>query len=231
VKAGGIDISIDYAGTLWTQALGRTDHVPRSEMLATLARELPARHGVRIAARLGFENAYALAMRRRDADRLGVRTISDLARVSGGLRLATDLEFQSRAEWAALQAGYGLRFARIRAYTPVLMAAALGDGAADVITAYSSDGLLARSDLVLLADDRGVLPAYDALLLVAPGRPELAAALSRYEGRIPLALMQQANWQADRPQAKRTPAQAAAWLRQATGLSRGLARPDAAPTP
>lgn len=220
LKAGGIDISIDYAGTLWTQALGRSDAVPRAQMLATLARELPARHGVSIAARLGFENAYALAMRRGDAARLGVRTISDLARVSAGLRLATDLEFQSRAEWAALQAGYGLRFARARAFAPGLMAAALADGQADVFTAYSSDGVLARGDLVLLHDDRGVLPAYDALLLVAPGRPRLVAALARYEGRIPLALMQQANWQADRPQNKQSPAQAAAWLRQATGLDR-----------
>ncbi len=213
LAAGGIDISIDYSGTLWTQALGRSDVLPRAQMLPILQRELKARYGVTVAARLGFENAYALAMKRGLAERLGVRTISDLARVRPALRLATDLEFQSREEWAALQKSYGLNFAAIRAFTPVLMVAALKEGRADVITAYSSDGALADADVVLLADDRGALPAYDALLLVAPGQEALARRLARYEGKIPVETMREANWQADRAENKRTPAQAAAWLK------------------
>ncbi len=218
VAAGGIDIGIDYSGTLWTQALGRRDVVPRAAMLAILRRDLKARYGVTVAASLGFENAYALAIRRDVAQRLGVKTISDLARAAPRLRLATDLEFQSRAEWAALQRAYGLRFAAMRAYTPVLMMAALGDGSADVITAYSSDGALSTADILLLADDRGALPAYDALLVVAPGRADLARRLARYEGRIPVAAMRAANWQADRTADKRSPAAAARWLAAETGL-------------
>ena len=224
LAAGGIDIGIDYSGTLWTQALGRTDVPPRGEMLPVITRELKARYGVTVAARLGFENAYALAMRRVDAERLGVKTISDLARVRGSagdrLRLATDLEFQSRSEWASLRRVYGLEFASIRAFTPVLMIAALKQGSADVITAYSSDGALAQADVVLLADDRAALPAYDALLLVGPGRDDLVAQLARYEGRIPVEAMRAANWQADRPTGKRTPAEAAQWLASNTGLQR-----------
>jgi osmoprotectant transport system permease protein len=219
LAAGGIDISIDYGGTLWTQALGRSDVLPRRQMLSILQRELKSRYGVTIAAQLGFENAYALAMRRADATRLGVKTISDLARVGGSLRLATDLEFQSRSEWAGLQKAYGLSFASIRAFTPVLMMAALNDGAADVITAYSSDGALAGADVVLLTDDRAALPAYDALLLVAPGRDALAQRLARYEGRIAVDVMREANWQADRTTDKRSPAQAAQWLKARAGLN------------
>ncbi|MBU6164549.1 MAG: ABC transporter permease subunit [Alphaproteobacteria bacterium] len=218
VVAGGIDVGIDYSGTLWTQALGRSDVMPRAAMLAILRRDLKARYRVTIAARLGFENAYALAMKRDAAERLGVKRISDLARVAPQLRLATDLEFQSRAEWAALQRAYGLRFAAMRAYTPVLMMAAVGDGSADVITAYSSDGALSTADVVLLADDRGALPAYDALLVVAPGRDALARQLARYDGRIPVAAMRAANWRADRPDNKQSPAAAARWLARETGL-------------
>ncbi|WP_017666585.1 glycine betaine ABC transporter substrate-binding protein [Sandarakinorhabdus sp. AAP62] len=218
LAAGGIDISIDYTGTLWTQALERNDVVPRAMMLPILTRELKARYGVTVAARLGFENAYALAMRRADSDRLGVRSISDLARVSGKLRLATDLEFLSRSEWAALRQAYGLEFASARAFTPVLMVAALKDGSADVITAYSSDGALAGADIVLLTDDRAALPAYDALLLVAPGRDDLVRQLARYDGRISVEAMRVANWQADRPEGKRSPVEAAQWLARQTGL-------------
>jgi osmoprotectant transport system permease protein len=220
LAAGGIDISIDYTGTLWTQALGRTDVVPRAQVLPILARELKTRYGVTVAARLGFENAYALAMRRSDAARLGVRTLSDLARVSAGLKMATDLEFQSRSEWAALQQRYGMAFASIRSFTPVLMVAALQDGSADVITAYSSDGALADADVVLLTDDRGALPSYDALLLVAPGRDDLVRRLARYDGRISVDQMRAANNLADRPNDKRSPAEAATWLGAQTGLQR-----------
>ena len=56
LAAGGIDISIDYTGTLWTQALGRSDVVPRGEMLRILTAQLKSRYGVTVAARLGFEN-------------------------------------------------------------------------------------------------------------------------------------------------------------------------------
>jgi osmoprotectant transport system permease protein len=119
-----------------------------------------------------------------------------------------------------LRRAYGLQFASIRAFTPVLMVAALNDGAADVITAYSSDGALAGADVVLLVDDRAALPAYDALLLVAPGRDALAKRLARYDGRIPVDVMREANWQADRPTNKRSPAEAARWLAAKTGLDR-----------
>jgi osmoprotectant transport system permease protein len=65
-----LDVYVDYSGTLWTTVLGRTDTPPRAELNAALARELKARHGVTVLGPLGFENAYALAMRRADAERL-----------------------------------------------------------------------------------------------------------------------------------------------------------------
>ena len=212
LAAGDIDVYVDYSGTLWDAVLHRTASVPRAEMLATLRRELPAQHGVQVAASLGFENAYALAMRRRDASRLGIASLADLAAHAGTLRLATDIEFQQRPEWAALQRAYGLKFKTLTAYTPTLMVRALTGGDADVITAFSSDGRIAADDLVLLADPRGALPAYDALLLVGPHRPDLVAKLAGLEGRIPVETMRAANWQADRDVDKQTPGQAAAWL-------------------
>ncbi|OYU15407.1 MAG: ABC transporter permease [Alphaproteobacteria bacterium PA4] len=212
LAAGDIDVYVDYSGTLWDNALDRQTPAPRAVMLATLRRELPRRHGVRVAASLGFENAYALAMPRAEAERLGIVSLADLAVRAPNLRLATDTEFQSRAEWAALQAGYGLRFRRMTAYTPTLMVRALTGGDADVITAFSSDGRIAADDLQLLTDPRGALPAYDALLLVGPRRPDLAQRLAGLDGRIKVEAMREANWQVDRDRDKRTPGQAAAWL-------------------
>ncbi|WP_439533673.1 ABC transporter permease/substrate-binding protein [Polymorphobacter sp.] len=207
LAAGDIDVYVDYSGTLW-----EGPPAPRDEMLARLRAELPEKHGVSVAAALGFENAYALAMKRGRARALGIRTLDDLARRAGKLRLATDIEFQSRPEWAALQRVYGLKFAGVQAFTPTLMVQALGGGSADVITAFSSDGRIAADDLVLLEDSKGALPAYDALLLVGPKRPWLAARLAGMEGMIDVAAMREANWMVDREADKRTPVEAAAWL-------------------
>jgi osmoprotectant transport system permease protein len=212
LAAGDIDVYVDYSGTLWDSALERKAPAPRAEMLAALRTELPRRYGATVAASLGFENAYALAMKRADAQRLGIVSLADLSARARGLDLATDTEFQSRAEWRSLQSVYGLRFARMTAYTPTLMVRALIDGSADVITAFSSDGRIAADKLQLLTDPRGALPAYDALLLVGPRRPDLAAKLKGLDGKIPVEAMREANWQVDRNTDKRTPGQAAKWL-------------------
>ena len=65
--SGDIDVYVDYAGTLWTNVMGRSDTPPRALMLDELTRSLRDRHGVTVLGRLGFENAYALAMRRERA--------------------------------------------------------------------------------------------------------------------------------------------------------------------
>ena len=214
LAAGDIDVYVDYSGTLWDSALGRRDVAQRAEMLAVLKKQLPVQHGVTVAAALGFENAYALAMKRGEAGRLGLKSLADVAVAAPKLRLATDLEFQTRAEWRALQAVYGLKFGELTAFTPTLMVRALTSGKADVITAFSSDGRIAADDLVLLTDPRGALPAYDALLLVGPRRPDLADRLKGLEGAIPVEAMREANWQVDRDADKQTPAAAAKWLEQ-----------------
>ncbi|GGI71538.1 hypothetical protein GCM10007973_05650 [Polymorphobacter multimanifer] len=212
LTAGDIDLYVDYSGTLWSNALGRTDVAPRASMIGTLRTELHRRNKEHVAAVLGLENAYALAMQSTDDERLGIASLADRARQSDRLRLATDTEFQSREECAALPRASGLRFARLTAYTPTLMVRALIGGEADVMTAFSSDGRIAADDLTLLTDPAGALPSYDAMLLIGPTRPDLARRLQALEGRIAVEAMRQANWQVDRATDKRTPEQAARWL-------------------
>lgn len=213
--AGDIDVYVDYSGTLWANILGRTDTPPPPAMRAAVARQLRSRDHVLVLGALGFENAYALAMRRDRAAALGILSLDDLARSAGRLTLGADLEFLSRPEWRALQAAYGLRFEAQRSYSPTFMYRAVGDGSADVITAFSSDGRIAAQDLVTLADPRRALPSYDALLLVSPARAadtRFTMALRPLIGAIPVARMRQANLMVDRDSDKRTPAEAAHWL-------------------
>ena len=64
LAAGDIDVYVDDSGTLWTNVLQRTDTPAPGAMLAALITQLRARDGVLLLGALGFENAYALAMRR-----------------------------------------------------------------------------------------------------------------------------------------------------------------------
>ena len=154
-----IDVAVDYSGTLWANRMHRSDVLPREQVLAELSRWLETTHGIRMLGGLGFENAYALAMARKTAERLGIRTIDDLARHAGTLTIAGDYEFFARPEWAALVKAYGLQFRSERQMQPEFMYPAVASGQVDVISAYTSDGQIAAHDLLVLDDPRHAHPA------------------------------------------------------------------------
>jgi osmoprotectant transport system permease protein len=218
VAAGDVDVYVDYSGTLWTNVLARADIPPAAALRAELARALAKRDGVRMLGTLGFENAYALAMKRQRAKALGIGSIADLARAAPRLRLASDIEFLSRPEWRSVQRAYGLSFAEQRSYNPTFMYRAIADGSADVLSAFSSDGRIAALDLVTLTDPKGALPSYEAVLLVSPkraGDSKLVAALAPLLDSIPIERMRRANLMVDRDIDKKSPEAAARWLLEA----------------
>ncbi|MHC4225223.1 MAG: glycine betaine ABC transporter substrate-binding protein, partial [Planctomycetota bacterium] len=117
---------------------------------------------------LGFENAYALAMRRDRAAALGVRAIGDLAPHAGALSVGGDPEVFGRPEWIRVRSLYGLERIRTRGMDSTFLYGAVRDGEVDVITAYSTDGRIAAYDLLVLRDPKQAFPPYDAILLVSP---------------------------------------------------------------
>ena len=211
-----IDVYVEYSGTVWGTAMGRTDNPGREEVTRQVTQWLKDKHGVTVVGGLGFENAYALAMRRDKAAALGIRTLDDLGSRSAGLIIGADYEFFSRPEWAALESGYGLKFRQQKQYQSTFMYRAVVDGDADVISAFSSDGRIASDDLVVLADPKGAIPPYDALILIAPKRADdarLRAALQPLIGAVSVEAMREANQQVDGDTNKQSPAAAARWLK------------------
>jgi osmoprotectant transport system permease protein len=179
-------------------------------------------NGVKVLGRLGFENAYAFAMRQDRARALGVTSLNDLVAVAPQLTVGGDPEFFERPEWIAVRDAYGLRFARNRNFAPTFMYNALQSGEADVISAYTSDGRIAADKLVVLADPEGALPSYDALLMLSPriaGDTGVIAALEPLLGAISVEAMREANLAVDREDDKKlTPKAAAAELAREVGL-------------
>jgi osmoprotectant transport system substrate-binding protein/osmoprotectant transport system permease protein len=212
LRAGEIDVYVDYSGTIWTNQMRRSDVKPRAEVVSEM-KDWLKRDGIVLAGELGFENAYALAMRRERAQALGVRTLADLARHARTLSIAGDYEFFGRPEWQSIRQAYGLAFREQRTMQPEFMYAAVANGEADMIAGYTSDGRIAQHNLTVLDDPKQVIPPYDAVLLVSPRRANdqaLLAALTPLIGAIDVTAMREANLRASGGGA--SVADAARWL-------------------
>jgi osmoprotectant transport system permease protein len=203
LRTGDLDVYVDYSGTIWATIMKR-ETLPgsRDRVLGAVTRFLQDEHGITLLGSLGFENTYALGMRRARAGPLGVARISELAAVSRQLEIGGDYEFFQRPEWASLVRTYGLDFRAERSMDSSLMYQAVATGEVDVISAFSTDGRIAAFDIELLEDDRGVIPPYDAILLLSPRvsreNPEVAAALGGLVGSIDTVAMRRMNLAVDR---------------------------------
>ena len=212
LRHGDLDAYVDYSGTLWTTQLARDRGAPRWQILAEVEGYLGREH-VRSLGPLGFQNAYALAVRRDTAARLGLSSLHDLAAHAGTLALGADYEFLSRREWTAVRTAYGLGFRRTASFDPALLYEAVGRGEVDAISAFSSDGRIAAYDLVVLDDPAAALPSYDAMILLGPRVAEdarVVCALGPLRGVLPVELVRRANYQVDHDHV--APRVAAAWL-------------------
>src|SRR4051812_13529924 len=212
LAAGEIDIYVEYSGTLWANQMKRRDLRAPAQVLAEITLWLEQNSGAKLIGGLGFENAYTLAMSATKARDLGVRNLNDLARVSLQLSIAGDYEFFGRPEWQALRAAYGLRFRAERQMQPEFMYPAAAAGDVDVISAYTSDGRIAQYKLLAFADDKHVIPPYDAIILISPKRANDAALIEAVRpliDAINVDLMREANRRAS---GGATPEATAAWL-------------------
>lgn len=179
LKAGRIDVYPEYTGTIALEILKHQD----SPSLEQIRREL-APLGLGVAAPLGFNNTYALAMR---GGAEGPRTLSALASMPG-LRLGLSHEFIGRQDgWPGLAARYGLP-QRPRGLDHGIAYEALMQQQVDVIDIYSTDAKIRQYGLRVLDDDRAYFPRYDAVLLyrldLAQRFPAAWKAITQLEGRI-----------------------------------------------
>jgi osmoprotectant transport system permease protein len=188
LRRGEIDAYCEYTGTIRQEILAGRGIPPDADLAPVLAEE-----GVRIGRPLGFDNTYAIGMRKNVADSLGIRTISDLAR-HPELSLAFTNEFMDRGDgWPSLRDRYALPQENARGIDHDLAYRALAEGAIEATDLYSTDAEIRAYDLRVLVDDLHHFPAYEAVVLTRADleerAPEVARAFRRLEGRIDDAAM------------------------------------------
>ncbi len=217
LRRGEIDVYPDYTGTLAREILSA-----RAPLDAAALRAALAARGVDVSRSLGFEDGYAVGVRRDVAARLGLARISDLAR-HPELRLGFTNEFLDRADgWPALRDRYRLTNRSVRGLDHDLAYRALASGDIDATDVYTTDPELRGLDVVLLDDDRHAFPAYEAVLVfrrdLARRAPAALEAMRRLEGRITAGEMIEMN---ARVQRDRAPPEevAAAFLGSSLGVA------------
>ncbi len=170
LEQGLVDVVPEYLGS----ALAFFDSgFPTSTLDATATRarlaDVLAGKGVMVLAHASAESQNGIVVTPRTAERLDLRTISDLAPHAAGLRFGGPRECRDRPLClAGLQETYGLTFAR---FLPLdsggrQTRAALTSGEVDVGLLFTTDGHLAEGDFVLLVDDRNLQPAENVVPLV-----------------------------------------------------------------
>lgn len=200
LRTGAIDVYPEYTGTGLLAILAeqtRPGQTPR-EVYEHVNRESQRRFGVRWLEPLGFENTYAIAVRRATADSLGLRTLTDLARVSAQLRAGFTPDFIGRPDGLpGLTNAYGIRPRDVRSLVPAVKYQALAEGAVDVVDGYSTDGLIRRYNLAVLEDDKRFFPPYEAAAVInqrlARDVPRAIDALMALSGRLDVARMRAYN--------------------------------------
>src|ERR1700730_11007902 len=184
----------EYAGTIVQEILKTTESLSIQRLESALEKM-----GVGMTKPLGFNNTYALVMRRDEAQRLGLRTISDLQK-HPELKLGLTHEFLDRQDgWRPLAARYQLNTQNVRGIDHALGYAALQQRSIDVKDAYSTDAKIAEYDLVTLEDDRQFFPQYQAVFPFRLSTPAPAIeALRKLEGTIDQERMIRLNAEAER---------------------------------
>ncbi len=175
LQFGGIDVYPEYVGTLREEIFAGQDVSTTASL-----RDLLRQHGVSMSRSLGFSNGYALAMKKKQAEALGVRTISDLKKHLE-LRFALSSDFLERPDgFRGLAQHYSLSPRALRGMDHDLTYRSIESGAADVIDVYATDAEIDYYHLVLLKDDRGFFGDYVTVLLYRQALKQNAAAMETF---------------------------------------------------
>lgn len=203
---GQIDVYWEYTGTSLITYNKITERLSPEATLAKV-RELDAAKGLVWLNPSRANNTYCLIMNRDEAEKRGIRTLSDLARaVNGGMQLtfASNVEFAERPDGLRpLQQAYGFDFGRanVRRMDSGLTYQALRDRQVDVALAFATDGRIAAFNFVVLQDDKGFFPSYALTPVVRretlEANPKLADLLNGLSAKLDDTVMAKLNASVD----------------------------------
>jgi glycine betaine/choline ABC-type transport system substrate-binding protein len=203
LTAGQIDVYVEYTGTGLTAILKEPPVNDPARVYETVKAAYQMQFGVEWTEPLGFNNTFAIIVRRDDAKAFNLKTISDAAPYTARWTAGFGYEFVERQDgYAGLASTYGLRFpGQPRVMDLGLTYRAIADKQVDFIAGNSTDGLIDALGLTVLEDDKSYFPPYDAVPVVRNAivtkHPEVREALRALGGRISEEQMRRLNYAVD----------------------------------
>ncbi|MDH6669602.1 osmoprotectant transport system substrate-binding protein [Paenibacillus sp. LBL] len=191
-----IQLYPDYTGTIVANYY--LEETGSAEETLKRTRELVAQDGLEFLEPIGFNNSYALAVTQDTAAKYGLRTYSDLAKVSENMELGAEFEFTDRPDtYPGLKELYHMNFKRVKGMDQGIKYRLIAQNDLDVASAYTTDGQVKVNNLFVLKDDKGFFPPYDAGAIVRSDLlkkyPEVREALNALGGQINEENMQELN--------------------------------------
>ncbi len=204
LKQDQINAYIEYTGTAYSQILKKPalDVWDPEVVYEEVEKGLLEQDGVLIVNKLGFENAYAIAVKKDWAEANNVSKISDLEMHAMEMTIGTDPEFASRKDGLPhIEEVYGFTFIDYKQTVATIMYEAIKNNEVAAISAYTTDTRNDQFDLMILKDDKNALPPYDAIIIVTEGfaseNPDVITVLNKLDGKIDPDTMRSLNYQYD----------------------------------
>ena len=203
ILAGRIDVYPEYTGTALTAVLKEKPGATKEQVYQQVKTEYARRFSLTVGPTLGFNDTFAIEVRGEDAQRLGLKTISQAAPYAPKWQAGFGYEFMERPDgYKGFVATYGLHFAgEPRIMDLGLLDRALKAKEVDLIAGNMTDGQIPALDLFVLQDDRYYFPPYEAVPIVRQDvlsrHPEIGTALNELAGKISDDQMRKMNYAVD----------------------------------
>ncbi len=209
LENGQIDVYMEYTGTALVTMLKEKEVITDPQECYDFVKKADLeRNGLVWLPKMPFNNTYCLMMRTDDAEKKGIKTLSDLSAYvkahKDEIKFGTNEEFYARPDgYKPLQKKYDFQFGRknIKKMTPGLLYKALQDGQVDVAMGFATDGRIKGMGFVVLEDDQNYFPVYNPAPVVtketAEKYPELEEIFLPLAGKLDTAAMTEMNYQVD----------------------------------
>lgn len=199
---GDVDLYVDYTGTMFASLLNYTPTNDADFVYDIVKRDMKSKYNIETLAPFNFNNTYVLAIREDTREKYGIKNISDMRAAAKDLRFCGTLEFMNRADGIiGLTNIYYLDFKDYVAIDDAPRYIALETKEVDVITAFSTDGLLKKFSLITLEDDKNFFPPYYAVPFIRADilnkYPKIAEILKELGNLLNEETMIELNYQVD----------------------------------
>ncbi|MCP3799553.1 glycine betaine ABC transporter substrate-binding protein [Allokutzneria sp. A3M-2-11 16] len=210
LTSGQIDLVWEYTGTSWISYLGNTDPIPdAAEQFEAVRKADLAKNKVIWVNMAPLDNTYAFAMTKKTAQRLGIRTMSDIGRLArenpAEATFCVETEYANRNDgFPGVQKTYGFTAPKgnVRTLATGAIYPAMTDSKiCNFGEVFTTDGRILAQDLVLAEDDKKFFPRYNAALNLRKElyerHPEIADVLKPIADRLTNEVMIKLNAQVD----------------------------------